>query len=139
MKKLIHLLLATTLLAASSAVVLAAMDAPASAQPAATPEPADLAKLKIVPVGDAIKAAVAATPGKVAKVTLEAKAGVAVYAVEIPATDNSTTTVLVDGASGKVTGSSVEFGAKKPAAPAANGTPAPGGKRQPRGEEEDDD
>ena len=132
MKSTARLLFAAALLAAP-AFALAATDATA-----AKPASADLAALKIVPVADAIKAAVAANPGPVAKVTLEAKAGAAVYAVEIPGANNAVTTVQVDAISGRVTGSSTEFGAKKSGEAGAKGGEA-GTKGKPRGKEDDDD
>lgn len=137
MKTALRLLFTVSVLVSLS-LLIRAEDAPVPAKSAdaAKPAAADLATLKLAPIADVIKAAVAATPGKVAKVTLEPKDGAAVYAVEIPGSDNSVTVVLVDAVSGKVTGSSVEYGAKPPSAPAEKGV-APG--RRPRREEGDDD
>ncbi len=137
MKNILRLLFTVSVLVSLSQIVRAE-DAPVPAKPADTAKlaAADLATLKLAPIADVIKAAVAATPGKVAKVTLEPKEGAAVYAVEIPGSDKSVTVVLVDAVSGKVTGSSVEYGAKPPAAPAEKGA-APA--RRQRKEEGDDD
>ncbi len=109
---------------------------PKPADPAVT---VDLGAVKVIPIADAIKAAVQATPGKVTKVTLAAPDGKAVYQVEIPGADGSVTTVQVDAAGGQVTGNSVVYPAKKGSEPPAKaGTPPPGG-RKARGEKDDDD
>ena len=114
----------------------AAVAAKAADQPAVT---GDLNGVKVIPVADAIKAAVQSTPGKATKVTLTAPNGNAVYAVEIPGSDGSVATVLVDAVGGQVAGSSVVFPTKNAAAGAANATPPAAGSRKARGEKDDDD
>ncbi len=162
MKKSLCSLLTVGLFAAALAVVhasspaadtqteidtLKARLATLEAQQAAANQPADLAALKTVPLADAVKAAVASASGKVGKVTLTAKPGGATYSVEVAGNDNSVTTVEVDAVSGKVTGSSTEFGPRRPAVVSARpgmtpgATPARGarGQRPVRASEEDDD
>lgn len=160
MKTLLCPLLAAALLTAPLVPLRAASSDPAAvqkeidtlqarlaelqAQQAAASQPADLATLKTVSVADAVKAALASAQGKVGQVTLTAKPGGATYAVEVAGADNSVTTVEVDAVSGKVTGSSTEFGARRPAAQRGMGgmapsRPAANGQRRPRASEEDDD
>jgi uncharacterized membrane protein YkoI len=114
------------------------------AQQAAANQPADLATLNTISVADAAKAALAAAPGKVGRITLTAKPSGATYAVEVAGADGSVTTVELDAVSGKVAGSSTEFGARRPAAQRGIGGMAPNrpgqnGQRPARAREEDDD
>jgi hypothetical protein len=113
-----------------------ATGAKAADQPALTD---DLNGAKLIPIADAIKTAVTATPGKATKVTLTAPSGKAVYAVEIPGTDGSVTTVLIDALGGLVAGNSVAYPAKNATEGVSKTAPPTAGSRKARGEKDDDD
>jgi len=84
-----------------------------SIQPAKGVKPADLPDLAKISFETALKAALAAVPGKVIKAELEVEDGSLLYSFEIVGADKSITEVEIDAENGKVLGTDVETPAPK--------------------------
>jgi uncharacterized membrane protein YkoI len=108
MKKLIRLLLATSLLSLVAVTVAAAdkkeeTSVPkGSIHPTGEPKGAELAALAKVSFGDALKTALAAVPGGVTKAELEAEDGCLMYSFEIVGANKKVKEVEIDAGNGKV-------------------------------------
>ena len=73
-----------------------------SIRPSGEVKPADLPALAIISFDQALKAAVAASPGSVIKAELEVENGNLMYSFEIVGADKKVTEVEIDAGNGKV-------------------------------------
>jgi uncharacterized membrane protein YkoI len=98
-------LICTALLAVALPVLVTAKEEKAAAgsiRPAHKVKDADLPALAKISFEDAMKAALAAVPGKIIKAELEVEDGSLMYSFEIVGADKSITEVEIDAGNGKV-------------------------------------
>ncbi len=144
MKKLRRLLVATASLAAVGLVApaIAKDEKPTPAgsiQVAKNTKPSDLPALAKISFDDALKAAVAASPGKVIKGELEVEDGTLMYSFEIIGTDSATTEVEIDAGNGKVLSADKEEAKKEEPKKAEKKDKEKKKKKKKKAHEEDDD
>ena len=117
--KLLNLFAAacTAILAASLAVGAPAKEekpaATGSIRPAGQVKPADLPSLAKIGFEEAMKAALAAAPGKIIKAELEVEDGNLLYSFEIVGANKSITEVEIDAGNGRVLGMDKEDAGKE--------------------------
>lgn len=107
----------TVILAASLATFAPAKEEKAAAagsiRPTGKMKPADLPALAKISFEDAMKAALAAAPGKIIKAELEVEDGNLMYSFEIVGARKAITEVEIDAGNGKVLGTEQEEAGEK--------------------------